>query len=72
MLILFAVLMEAREHPFDDLRKKAFTTDVALPIAFERPYTWEDVKVTKNSHRGWKTSHFFHGLDLIAIGENAI
>ena len=46
LLILFVVLMEAREHPFDELRKKAFTTDVALPIAFERSYTW-DVKMSR-------------------------
>ena len=32
----------------------------------------EDVKDNKNSQRRWKTSHFIHGLNLIAIGENAI
>ena len=46
MLILFAVLIEAREHPFGGLRKKAITPDVAVPIAFERSYTW-DVRRSK-------------------------
>lgn len=32
----------------------------------------DEVKVTRNSQRRWKTSYFIHGLDLIAIGENAI
>ena len=41
LLILFVVLMEAREHPFGGLRKKAITPDVAVPIAFERSYTWD-------------------------------
>ena len=46
MLILFAGLVEAQEHPFDGLRKTAITPDLAVPIAFERSYTW-DVRVSR-------------------------